>query len=130
MDILNNILDYIYNGNMDDLEYIEFMVEYLFIFIYFLILGVVGIIGNFYVFFVYFLCYKLLNYWIFILCLVVVDFCLCIVSIFFEMYDIRYRYIFIVFWVCKVFWFFNYIISVFFGFFFGLIVLERFWKVC
>lgn len=62
MDILNNILDYIYNGNMDDLEYIEFMVEYLFIFIYFFILGVVGIIGNFYVFFVYFLCYKLLNY--------------------------------------------------------------------
>lgn len=130
MDTLNNISDHIHNGNMDDLEYTEFMAEYLPIFIYLLILGVVGTIGNFHVLLVYSLRYKPSNHRIFILCLAVVDFCSCTVSIPFEMYDIRHRYTFTASWACKVFRFLNHTTSVSSGFLLGLIALERFRKAC
>lgn len=116
--------------HLEELEYSEFIAEYLPIFIYLLILGVVGTFGNLHVLVVYYQRYNPSNHRIFILWLAAVDFFSCTVSIPFEMYDIRYRYTFTASWTCKVFRFLNHAASVSSGFLLGLIALERFRKAC
>ncbi|XP_061185260.1 cholecystokinin receptor type A-like [Saccostrea echinata] len=116
--------------NLEELEYSEFIAEYLPIFIYLLILGVVGTFGNLHVLVVYSRRYKPSNHRIFILWLAAVDFFSCTVSIPFEMYDIKYRYTFTASWACKIFRFLNHTASVSSGFLLGLIAIERFRKAC
>ena len=116
--------------NLEDLEYAEFIDEYLPIFIYLLVLGVIGTFGNAHVLLVYSQRYSPSNHRIFIIWLAAVDFFSCTVSIPFEMYDIRYRYTFNASWACKVFRFLNHAASVSSGFLLGLIALERFRKAC
>lgn len=66
----------------------------------------------------------------FVVWFVVIDFVVCVVSVLFEIVDIRYGYIFNLGVVCKCFWFINYVVSIVLGFMLGVIVVERYWKVC
>ncbi|XP_062603344.1 cholecystokinin receptor type A-like [Saccostrea cucullata] len=128
MNISTNSTGHIHN--LEELEYSEFIAEYLPIFLYLLILGIVGTFGNLHVLLVYSQRYKPSNHRIFILWLAAVDLFSCTVSIPFEMYDIRYRYTFTASWACKIFRFLNHTASVSSGFLLGLIAVERFRKAC
>ncbi|KAK3087995.1 hypothetical protein FSP39_013257 [Pinctada imbricata] len=111
-------------------EYQEFLDEYLPVLGFLLLLCVMGTIGNIHVLFVYKTKYKPSNHRTFILCLAAVDLFSCIVSIPFEIFDMRYRYTFSQSWCCGVFRMLNHVGSIGSGFLLGVIALERYRKAC
>ena len=115
---------------LKDAEYNEFLGDYLPVFVYLLVLCVIGTIGNIHVICIYHSKYKPSNHRVFILCLASVDLFCCLVSIPFEIFDIRYRYTFSESWCCSVFRTMNHIGGVGSGFLLCVIALERYRKAC
>lgn len=112
------------------LEWEEFRNNDLVIVVFLVLFFVIGFVGNGYVFCVYFFWYNFFNYWMFVVVLVLIDFFVCFVVILFEIFDMRYKYIFILINMCKMFCYINYCVVLSLGLMLGVIVVERFWKVC
>lgn len=88
---------------IEQFEFQEFLKDDIVVVIYLIFLCFVGIIGNGYVFIIYYVRYKFFNYRMFVVWFVVIDFVVCVVSVLFEIVDIRYGYIFNLDVVCKCF---------------------------
>ena len=115
---------------LEEMELKVFLSEDIPIMVYMGILFFIGLFGNSQAIIVYSRRYKSSIYRTFVLALAIVDFIATALAIPFEMFDIRYSMTFSVFAICKFFKLVNYFTGTCSGFLLGIIVVERFRKVC
>ncbi|KAJ8322066.1 hypothetical protein KUTeg_000537 [Tegillarca granosa] len=98
--------------------------------IYLTFISFIGILGNFHAIVVYYLSYKPSNHRTLIIALALVDLAGCLFCVPFEIFELRYEYVFTFDPACKIFRFLNHVTATASGFLLGVIAVERHRKVC
>lgn len=98
--------------------------------IYLTMISIVGILGNIHAIVVYCLSYKPSNHRTLIIALALVDLTACLFCVPFEIFELRYEYVFTSDPACKIFRFLNHVTATASGFLLGVIAVERHRKVC
>ncbi|KAK3087544.1 hypothetical protein FSP39_007368 [Pinctada imbricata] len=116
--------------SIEEYEFREFLKDDVLVVGFLIFFCLIGSIGNGHALVVYYFGYKPSNHRTFVLWLAAVDFVACVVSIPFEIVDIRHGYTFGSSAACKTFRFINHIVNIGSGCLFGVIAIERFRKAC
>ncbi|KAL5006093.1 hypothetical protein ScPMuIL_017251 [Solemya velum] len=98
--------------------------------IYLGLVSLVGLAGNVHVLVVFGVCYKTSNFRCFVLCLAALDTMSCVVAMPFEIFDMRYPYMFSASDVCSAFRYTNTVLAVSSAMILVAIAAERFRKIC